>query len=72
MTRLVSFVLLTLLVAAPATHAADLDRTAVDFTPAGEIKCVRNAAGTNESAVLFGAPSKPGPYWCASSGSRAT
>jgi hypothetical protein len=23
---------------------------------------VRNAAGTNESAVLFGDPSKPGPY----------
>jgi len=23
---------------------------------------VRNAAGTNEQAVLFGDPSKPGPY----------
>jgi hypothetical protein len=46
--------------AAPA--AADLDRTAVDFTPPLEIKGVRNAAGTNEQAVLFGDPSKPGPY----------
>jgi hypothetical protein len=42
--------------------AAELDRAAVDFTPPGEIKWVRNAAGTNESAVLHGDPSKPGPY----------
>ena len=32
-----------------------------DKTP-GEIAWVRNAAGTNEQAVLFGDPSKPGPY----------
>src|SRR5947209_20400738 len=41
--------------------AGDIDRTAVDFKTPAEIKWVRNAAGTNESAVLFGDPSKPGP-----------
>jgi hypothetical protein len=34
----------------------------VDFKTPSDIKWVRNAAGTNESAVLFGDPSKPGPY----------
>lgn len=44
-------------------HAqADIDRGAVDLIEAKDIKWVRNAAGTNEQAVLFGDPSKPGPY----------
>ena len=34
----------------------------MDFKTPADIKWVRNAAGTNESAVLFGDPSKPGPY----------
>ena len=34
----------------------------MDFTVPSEIKWGQNAAGTNESAVLFGDPSKPGPY----------
>src|SRR5437016_13845058 len=42
--------------------AGDIDRTAVDFKTPAEIKWVKNATGTNESAVLFGDPSKPGPY----------
>jgi hypothetical protein len=65
MSRLTRLIALAVLVAVPAvtsSFAADLDRTAVDFTPPSEIKWVRNAAGTNESAVLFGDPSKPGPY----------
>jgi len=45
-----------------ASYAAEVDRAAVDFKTPSEIKWVRNAAGTNESAVLFGDPSKPGPY----------
>ena len=49
-------------VAVPAGYAADRDRNAVDVTPPGAIKWVRNAAGTNEQAILFGDPSKPGPY----------
>lgn len=48
--------------AAGTAVAADIDRGAVDFTKAADIKWVRNAAGTNESAVLFGDPAKPGPY----------
>jgi hypothetical protein len=53
---------IAVVLAAPAGYGADLDRTAIDFTPPGEIKWVRNAAGTNEQAILFGDPSKPGPY----------
>ena len=52
-----------LLLIVPSGHGApDIDRTAVDWKTPAEIKWVRNAAGTNESAVLFGDPSKPGPY----------
>ena len=62
MSRAVRVTLLAVLLAASVGHAADLDREAVDFKTPAEIKWVRNAAGTNESAVLFGDPSKPGPY----------
>ena len=55
-------VLAALVAALPGRAAADLDRSAVDFTPPSEIKWVKNAAGTNEQAILFGDPSKPGPY----------
>ena len=41
---------------------ADIDRSAVDFIEAKDIKWVRNAAGTNEQAILHGDPSRPGPY----------
>ena len=58
----VALAALVLLLAAPSTARADLDRTAVDFKTPAEIKWVKNAAGTNESVVLFGDPSKPGPY----------
>ena len=34
----------------------------VEFTTPDKIKWVRNAAGTQETAVLFGDPEKPGPY----------
>jgi len=50
---------LAVLAAAPA-HA--IDPAAVQVTQPSEIKWVRNAAGTNESAVLYGDPAKPGPY----------
>ena len=55
-------VALMLLQITSATAAAELDKSAVEFTPPSEIKWVRNAAGTNEQAVLFGDPSEPGPY----------
>jgi quercetin dioxygenase-like cupin family protein len=39
-----------------------LNPKAVEFTKPGDIKFVRNAAGTQETATLFGDPAKPGPY----------
>ena len=63
MTRIVVLVMLTALVAGPSAGAAqDIDRSAVDFKTPAEIKWVKNMSGTNESAVLFGDPTKPGPY----------
>jgi quercetin dioxygenase-like cupin family protein len=44
------------------TSRADVDPAAVEIVPPDQIKWVKNAAGTNETAVLFGDPSKPGPY----------
>jgi len=63
MIRVLSLAVLVVLLIAPSrAGSGEIDRTAVDFTTAAEIKWVRNAAGTNEQAVLFGDPSKPGPY----------
>jgi len=45
-----------------AVHAAELDPRSVEFQAPKDIKWVRNAAGTSEQAILFGDPSKPGPY----------
>jgi quercetin dioxygenase-like cupin family protein len=59
---LLLIVVIVLIVPRRSHGAADIDRTAVDWKTPAEIKWVRNAAGTNESAVLFGDPSKPGPY----------
>ena len=51
------------LVAVPLLDSfGDIDRNAVDFKAPADIKFVRNAAGTNKQAVLFGDPAKPGPY----------
>ena len=48
----------------PATIGSQgrVDPKAVEFQKPDEIKFVRNAAGTQETAVLFGDPAKPGPY----------
>jgi hypothetical protein len=70
--RILVFAALAVTVAAPSGHGADIDRTAVAFTAPADIKWVRNAAGTNEQAVLFGDPSKPARTSCASSGCQAT
>ena len=61
-TRIFATALLAGALAAPSIRAADIDRSAVDFKTPAEITWVRNAAGTNEQAVLFGDPNKPGPY----------
>jgi len=61
-TRMLFLAVLGMMASAPATRAADIDRSAVEFTPPSDIRWVKNPAGTNEQAVLFGDPSKPGPY----------
>src|SRR5215510_15964957 len=58
--RLFTAALATLIL--PALSSADIDPSAVSFVAPKDIKFVRNAAGTSEQAVLFGDPSKPGPY----------
>ncbi len=62
-TRRLTLTALLVVLAVPSGYGAgDIDRGAVDFKTPAEIKWVRNAAGTNEQAVLHGDPSKPGPY----------
>ena len=60
--RLFTAALGVLILAVPALSSADVDPSAVTFVAPKDIKFVRNEAGTNETAVLFGDPSKPGPY----------
>jgi len=66
MTRLMRAVMLSGLGIAllPGTLSSQgqVDPKAVEFTKPGDIKFVRNPAGTQETAVLFGDPAKPGPY----------
>jgi quercetin dioxygenase-like cupin family protein len=50
------------LLLALSASRADVDPTAVEVTAPANVKWVKNSAGTSESAVLFGDPSKPGPY----------
>ena len=50
------------LAAGCATTTGNIDRTVADFQAPQDIKWRRNAAGTNEVAILHGDPSKPGPY----------
>lgn len=50
------------LLLATSLSAGQIDRSAVDFVVPDDIKWVRNEAGTNEQAVLFGDPAKEGPY----------
>jgi quercetin dioxygenase-like cupin family protein len=59
--RRVSVVVLGV-IGAVTVGRADVDPAAVEVVPPAQIKWVKNAAGTSEQAVLFGDPSKPGPY----------
>lgn len=61
MVRMLTLVVLGMIVGTPLGRAAEIDRTAVEFQTPSDIKWIKNAAGTNEQAVLFGDPSKPGP-----------
>ena len=61
-TRAAALTVCTMMLAAIMGSAAQIDSKAVEFITPENIKWVRNAAGTNETAVLFGDPEKPGPY----------
>ena len=62
-TRAIAFVAGTMMLATTLGSAAQhTDGKAVEFTKPEDIKFVRNQAGTQETAVLFGDPQKPGPY----------
>ena len=61
-TRAAALTLCSMTLAAMIGSAAQIDSKAVEFITPENIKWVRNAAGTNETAVLFGDPEKPGPY----------
>jgi hypothetical protein len=61
-TRAIALAACSILLAATLGSAAQIDSKAVEFTTPDNIKWVKNAAGTNEQAVLFGDPEKPGPY----------
>jgi quercetin dioxygenase-like cupin family protein len=50
------------LLAAASVGRADVDPKAVEIVPADQVKWVKSPNGGSESAVLFGDPSKPGPY----------
>ena len=51
----------TVMLATTLGSAPQIDSKAVEFITPDNIKWVKNAAGTNETAVLFGDPEKPGP-----------
>ena len=57
-----AFVVLAGVLSVPASVSAQLDPKAVLFTKPEDIKWVKNAAGTQETATLFGDPTKEGPY----------
>jgi quercetin dioxygenase-like cupin family protein len=50
------------LLAAASVGRADVDPKAVEIVAADQVKWVKSPNGGSESAVLFGDPSKPGPY----------
>ena len=65
MTRLIATLcalLATALLAGNAV-AADLDPKIIAYTLPENIKWVDNAARTNQTAIIYGDPTKPGPYY---------
>ena len=61
--RLLTLVACQAIIAVTVSQAqGHVDPKAVGIVTPAEIKWVKNAAGTNEQAILFGDPSKPGPY----------
>ncbi len=72
MTRIVVLTFCVAIMATTLSAGGQLDRTAVDIVAPADIKWVRNAAGTNESAVLSAIRASRGRTWCGSSGCPAT
>jgi hypothetical protein len=72
---LICLALIALAVPSVPARAAALDPTIATYILAKDIKWVSNAAGTNQTAVLYGDPTKPGLYivrlkWLAGNMSR--
>ena len=62
MTRMKGLLVLSGLLAAASVGRADVDPKAVEIVAADQVKWVKSPNGGSESALLFGDPSKPGPY----------
>ena len=62
--RTFSLTTIAVLATAPtlSISAAGLDPASVEYKTGQQIQWIRNAEGTSERAILFGDPSKPGPY----------
>ena len=60
--RLLSVAVLSSLWFAVQGFSADLDQSAVTFTPLDKIQWKENTAGTNSSAMIYGDLAKPEPY----------
>lgn len=61
-TRVMALALCTVMLAPAFGSAQQVIGTGVELTTPDNIKWVKNAAGTQETAVLFGDPNKEGPY----------
>jgi hypothetical protein len=61
-TRAVAFTVGTVMLGPTLGSAQQIVAPGVEVTTPDKIKWVKNAAGTQETAVLFGDPAKPGPY----------
>ena len=60
--RTLALSLVAAAIAAGSARAADLDPRSVSYTLPDKIQWRDNAARTNQSAILYGDPSKPEPY----------
>ena len=62
MTRMRTLLLLSGVLVAASVGRASVDPKAVEIVAPDQVKWVKSPSGTSESALLFGDPSKPGPY----------
>jgi len=62
MNRKKALFLLSGMLVAASVGRASVDPKAVEIVAPDQVKWVKSSNGTSESALLFGDPSKPGPY----------